>query len=262
MNSWPVKKSRDLTLIHSPDGTTVVIACDSVGGIGPKPSDTFQTEGRTVAHFAARVPILEVICCGAKPAVIVDTLSVEKEPSAVDMIDEMRSLAVELGLDPDVTVTGSTEDNVVTTTTALGVTVIGIAAPGKFRAGGAQPGDKVLAIGLPLSAPDVKLNPGDPRMPSVSEILKISEMPGVHDLLPVGSRGISYELDVLAKTSGVKFNSSGPGVIDRLSTAGPSTCVLIVTGAETELREQLRQDLPIEVVATVEKLSGHERSPQ
>lgn len=255
MGNWPVRRLRDLTLIDTPDGSTVVIACDSVGGIGPKPGDTVAADARTVTHFAVRVPLLEVIAVGATPSVIVDTLSVEQHPSAVDMIDEVRNLAREVGLDPDVSVTGSTEDNVVTTTTGLGITVIGIAALGRFRASTIQPGDHIVAVGLPLSAPRNRLRRGDPRMPSIAEVAGIIALPDVHEVLPVGSRGIAHEIVQLTAQTGLTADDAGPGVIARDATAGPSTCVLVAVAPEAvlSLRLRLRDDLPTELVATVSR---------
>lgn len=249
MTGWPIRRLRDLTLLDAPDGGTVVIACDSTGGIGAKPADTFATSARAVTHFAARVPLLEVIVTGAVPQVIVDTLSVEKDPSARDMIDEVRALARELGLDPDVSVTGSTEDNVPTTTTGIGVTVVGIAAPGAFRPTRAMPGDHVYAVGLPLSAPRDLLIPGDPRMPAISEIAALVGVPGVHELLPVGSSGIANEIIQLA--GDLRVFSAGPDLIDRHATSGPSTCVLVAVDPAAAPAVRIRDDLPVELVATL-----------
>lgn len=257
MSMWPVRRFRDLTLIDSPDGSTIVIACDSVGGIGSKSCDTFTTDARAVTHFAARVPLLEVLAAGAAPTVIVDTLSVEKDPSAIDMIDEIRAMALELGLDPDVSVTGSTEDNVATIATGIGVTVIGIAPAGAFRATRARAGDHVYAVGVPLSAPQDRLIPGDPRMPGIAEVALLAGMDGVHELLPVGSQGIAHEIAQLAQ--GLVVTAAGPHRIDRAVTSGPSTCVLVAVAPDAAGTLALRDDLPIELVATLSTDSPSER---
>lgn len=257
MTPQAVRRFRDLTLIDGAGGETTVIACDSVGGIGPKPGDTFRTEARTVTHFAARVPLLEVIAVGAAPVVIVDTLSVERDPSGQPMIDEIRDMAADIGLDPDIAVTGSTEDNVATTSTALGVTVIGIAEPGRLRLGGAQPDDHIYAIGVPLSAPEVKLTPGDARMPSIREVQQIAALAAVHEILPVGSKGIGYELTQMGTS--LLVEPAGPRRIDRDTTAGPSTVILVAAPADGEPNLHLRPDLPIELVATIAESRTTER---
>ncbi|KRE72684.1 hypothetical protein [Arthrobacter sp. Soil762] len=246
---WPVRKFRDLTIIQSPDKSNIVIACDSVGGIGSKPQDTVQTPARTATHFGARVPILEVLACGALPTVIVNTLGVERDPSAVEMIDEVRSLAVELGLDPDVAVTGSTEDNVPTVATGFGVTVIGT-RDGELSIGTTLPYDEIYSVGVPLSAPAHILVPGDPRMPSIAEALLLARLDGVHEILPVGSRGIDYEISELVSSAGLAATPAGPNTIDRVSTAGPSTVLLVsISPAHAASLLTIRPDLPVELVA-------------
>ncbi len=246
---WPIRRFRDLILLDAPDGGHVVIACDSIGGIGPKPSDTFHTEARTVMHFGARVPLLEVIAAGATPQVIVDTLSVERHPTGEEMIHEIRAMAAELGLDPDVAVTGSTEDNVPTVATAFGVTVVGIAPAGSLRVGTTLAGDTIVCLGIPLSAPRDLLVPGDPRMPSIREVAQICTLAGVHEVLPVGSRGIAYEVSELMRTSGLTAEMH-PTDLDLAHTAGPSTCVLVSATAEAvRALQELRADLPVAVLA-------------
>lgn len=248
MTASAPRRLRDLTLLPGPDGTTIVVACDSVGGIGELPGDTFAIENRTVAHFGARVPLLELICAGAKPSLIVNTLSLSLEAGGREMIAEFRALAAELGLDPDTGVTGSTEDNVAVTATGFGVTVIGTAS--SLTVGRTEPGDSILCIGIPLSAPEHRLVIGDPRMPSLAETLRITATAGVHECLPVGSRGILAELGDLLTPSGLAAEPVAHD-LDVHTTAGPSTCVLVsaTSDAVTALRS-IRPDLPITHIAT------------
>jgi len=142
------RRVRDLLII----GDDLVIATDSIGGIGPKPADTIAADAATVAHFALRVPLLEVLCAGAQPIAIIDDLCVELEPTGAVMIAEIRRLAAAAGVAADA-VTGSTEDNVPTVATGIGVTVLGRLSPGHRVGGGSQPGDVVICAGLPISAP-------------------------------------------------------------------------------------------------------------
>ncbi|MDQ7992185.1 MAG: AIR synthase related protein, partial [Propionicimonas sp.] len=115
-----VRRVRDLLLL---DGDLVVVT-DSVGGIGPKPADTVPADAATAAHFALRVPLLEVLCAGARPIAVVDALCVELSPTGEAMIAEIRRLAGEAGV-PPAAITGSTEENVATVATGVGVTVLG-----------------------------------------------------------------------------------------------------------------------------------------
>jgi hypothetical protein len=221
----PVRRVRDLTVMELDPERLLVIACDSVGSIGPKPADRYPASARTVAHFAARVPLVEVLAAGARPEILVDTLSVELDPTGAEMIAEIRAIAAELGLGPE-RVTGSTEDNVPSDATGIGVTVIASAAPETFRPGGARAGDRVLCIGRPTSAPEDRIEIGDPRLVPLTLLARLLELPGVGDALPVGSRGVGYELGVLAESNGLAFLPVDHD-IDLARSGGPASCVLL-----------------------------------
>ena len=118
-----ITRLRDLLLADIP-ASRLVIACDTIGGIGPRPDDSYPADPVWCAHLGARVPLLEVLCAGARPLVLVDTLC-QDSASAQPMIAEFRRCALDAGIDPDA-VTGSTEDNVATTQTGVGVTIIGV----------------------------------------------------------------------------------------------------------------------------------------
>ncbi len=252
MTASAPRRLRDLTLLPGPDGSTIVVACDSVGGIGELPGDTFHNDNRTVAHFGARVPLLELLCAGARPTLIVNTLSLSRAAGGQVMIDEFSTIARELGIDPDTGVTGSTEDNVAVTATGFGVTVIGDAST--LTVGSTEAGDSILCIGVPLSAPEHRLFIGDQRMPSLAETMRIVAIEGVHDALPVGSRGIQAELLDLLGASGLVAEPV-PHELDPFATAGPSTCILVsaTPDAENAIRA-LRPDLPVTRVATTRSL--------
>ncbi|HWM33395.1 MAG TPA: AIR synthase related protein [Pseudolysinimonas sp.] len=247
----PVHRIRDLTLLDLGDGRTLVVACDSVGSIGDKPGDSYPASPATVAHFAVRVPLLEVLCAGATPELVVDALSVELEPTGSAMIDEIRRVVAALGLGPE-RVTGSTEDNVPTTATGVGVTVIATASTDHLRPGRARAGDLVLCLGTPVSAPEDVVEIGDRRMVALETVAAVAAHPDAHELLPVGSRGIGHELGELAGTAGLAATTL-PHDLDPARTAGPSSCVLaaIDPAAEADILALLPADLPRTRVATL-----------
>lgn len=146
-----MQRFRDLLVFES--ASRLVLACDSIGGIGPKPADSVSVDARTVAHFGVRVPLLEVLCSGARPIALVNALCVERDPTGQEMIDEIEILAAQAGIPADA-VTGSTEENAPTSATGLGITVIGALSQDLPKA---QPGDVVICAGLPIAAPDFTL---------------------------------------------------------------------------------------------------------
>lgn len=244
-----VRRVRDLAVLDLA-GSCLVVACDSVGGIGPKPHDTVAVPADTTAHFATRVPLLEVLCCGASPTLIVNTLCVEADPQGAEMIAAVVALAAEVGLDAD-RVTGTTEDNVVTVATGIGVTVLGAVDPAAFRPGTSRPGDVVVCLGMPRSAPHDRIHPEHPDLVRIADLRALLDTEVVHDALPVGSKGLAWEVPQLAGTAGlaVRWRAAHDVPVDR--SGGPSTCVLVSCRPDDvdTVRAAFPATLPVSVVA-------------
>lgn len=217
----PVRSVRDLLIV---DGSPpLVIACDSVGGIGPRPADLVRVSADVVAHFAARVPLLEVLCSGARPVALINTLCHDMAEATV-FIDTFRAVASEVGIRPEA-VTGSTEENVPSPATGVGVTVIGT-LKGDLLTGGGRPGDVVICVGWPRSAPHDEVFIGHPDIVPLSTVQALIATGAVHDALPVGSRGIGYEAEQLAESSGCGLTwLAHPLPLD--ASGGPASCVLL-----------------------------------
>lgn len=241
----PLRRSRDVVLLDLDAGMVLLVACDSIGSIGPKPHDAYPATAETVGHFAVRVPLLEVLCAGGSPQLVVDTLSVEMEPTGAAMIEEVRRVAAEVGLGPE-RVTGSTEDNVATLATGVGVTVIAAAEPAQLRPGGGREGDRLFCLGRPTSAPDDDVVIGDRRMISLRDLARVLEDHDVHDAVPVGSRGVAYEVGELAASAGLVPDLRRDAPFDLDKSGGPASCVVIAVDDDAvgPLLDSLRADLP------------------
>jgi hypothetical protein len=247
---WSAVRVRDLSVIPMPDGSHLVIACDSVGGIGPRPGDTVAATAHTTGYFAVRTPLLEVLAIGAQPRLIVNNLCFERGRDADEMIAAITGVAVEVGLDRSA-VTGSTEDNVATTTSGIGITIVGSVAPGGLRSGRSRAGDLVACLGLPRSAPVHQLAVGDASMPTIAEVRTALDVPGVREALPVGSAGIASEMSALAGTARLGHNLRAGG-LDLAASGGPASCVLFsLDPAALVQLGAIRTDLPIAVVGTL-----------
>ncbi|HWO78495.1 MAG TPA: AIR synthase related protein [Bacillus sp. (in: firmicutes)] len=222
-----LRKIRDLTLIAINDHQYIVIACDSDGGIGNKPQDVVKVDEETIAQFATRVPLFEIISSGASPFLIIDCLSFEMDGSGEKVIAAIKKYVREAGILEDIQVTGSTEDNVPTVQTGIGVTILGLADKNQFHVGSSVPGDHLVCVGIPKSGPKYEVRIDDPEIISLRELLKIRRLPYVHDILPVGSKGVLHEANQMAKSSSLVYKPiQNPG-INMNQSAGPSTCVLL-----------------------------------
>lgn len=235
---------RDLSLLDLPGGDTLVVACDSAGGVGPKSGDVVKVAGYISGRFTARVALMEVLCAGARPILLVNTAAVEPNPTGEEILRGIVAEAALAGLGPEL-VTGSFEKNIPTVQTGLGVTVLGLAATEQRVA---KAGDLVVAIGRPKVGEEVGLD--DPEIADLPLVRQLLAEPDIHDLLPVGSRGIAAEAADLAASAGLEPEWLEPeeGWVYSKS-AGPSTCLLAAVAPRLLPALALRLDRPWAVVA-------------
>ncbi|MCU1458977.1 MAG: hypothetical protein JWL73_3069 [Actinomycetia bacterium] len=232
---WSVVRERDLLYIPLGADEIMVVACDSDGGIGPKPADAVPFDATELGHFAVRVPLLELVAAGATAVVVVDALSVERDPTGAAILAGVLAEAATAGVGAEA-VTGSTEDNVPTTATGIGVTVIGRATIDALRAGRARAGDHVLLLGRPMSAPLDDVRVGDPEILTVPALTAALALPTVHEALPIGSGGVTSELLQLATSAGLGHTVLPDWPVAPDQTGGPSTAALLaVAGAGSAL---------------------------
>lgn len=250
--SLPLKSYRDIRLFQLTNDDVLIIACDSLGGIGPKPLDKVSVNGYTVGKFTARVALMEVLSVGAKPLCIVDNLCVELEPTGLEILEGVRSEAIEAGLDPVLAVTGSAEKNFEVMQTGIGVTVVGLCKKGSLRIGVSQPGDAVVAIGTPCLGEEVVPAEQQDRICKISDLLKLLSLDGVHEIIPVGSEGIQHELKVLTKCSGLNFKASRVSEAFLAKSAGPATVVLATLSvSKIATAQKIFSGKPFKLVGTL-----------
>ncbi|WP_288527974.1 hypothetical protein [uncultured Secundilactobacillus sp.] len=212
---------RDLTLLRIAPDKTLVVACDSSAGVGEKPLDNVRTPTETVAAFSLRVPLLELLCYGATPLMVIDTLGNEMQPTGAAAIRGLKQELARAGY-ADLPINGSTEDNMVTQTTSVGVTVV--AKSTSHRISDRVDQAEVYQIGVPYVG-EALLAHFD-EVVSYETVRQIKQCPGVVDLIPVGSQGIAHEVAELARTSRLEYDSKQ---LDRPvyhQSAGPSTVIL------------------------------------
>ncbi len=242
LGGW--RRMRDLSVLTIAPGVLLVVACDSNGGIGPKPRDTVATSGYELGRLAARVPLEEMLACGATPLLLIDTLNVEREPTGAAILAGVRDEMRGAGMDPTHALNGSTEDNVPTVATGVGIVVLGLAAADRFRPGRAQAGDTVLCVGIPKSAPRYHVVSDDPDILRPSAVRTLAAIDAVRDILPVGSRGVLAEAHDLAASAGLTFVPDADPSIDLTASGGPGTCCLIAVPSNAVSSVSSLPDLP------------------
>jgi hypothetical protein len=223
---FPVATYRDVLLFEFANGEVMVVGCDSAGGIGPKPLDKIKVDGYTLGKFTARVTLMEVLATGAKPLCVIDALGVELEPTGNEILKGVKDEAVKAGLDPRLAVTGSTEKNIPVQQTGIGMTVIGMCKKASLKIGVSQPGDTIVAIGIPCVGDEVVPAEKEGKTADIADVLKLRDISFVHEKIPVGPEGITYEMETLAKSSKLKFKLTNQNSVDVQKSAGPATVIL------------------------------------
>lgn len=229
---------RDFEVMTLEVGGHLVIACDSSGGIGSKVLDLVKTSPQIVGAFTARVALLEVLAAGAMPSMISVTISCEPNPTGQQIMEGISSELASYGLN-SVPMIISTEKNVKTSQTGLGVTVIGTCGTDEIRVGKSKVGDQIFCLGLPKVGYEV-LKAAQDEIAKPSDILALLRHEEIGDIVPVGSSGIIGEIghflsstDTVLKGAdhqgSVLFEECGVSHINGIGlrqSAGPSSCIL------------------------------------
>lgn len=219
---------RDLTILELSPEVNLAIACDSSASIGEKEHDIVKVDPGVTAACCLRVPLFELICVGSKPISIVDVIGNELEPTGKKMIAGIKREMRKAGLE-DIPLNGSTEENMTTSMSSLGITVTGQFVEG-FIKPEIRADDYLFQLGEPLVGPEVVANLDS--LCSYSELYQLKSETGVVDLLPVGSKGMKYEGQLMASENELSIVFHRPDERQLQQSAGPSTVVLVAVSAK------------------------------
>ncbi len=219
---------RDGTVIGLGD-ETLIITSDNSGAIGQKEHDQVSVPYDTVAYYAFRVAVMENIALGGVPvSIVMHNFCGGSEWEA--LVSGVERGKRELGFDHEITITGSSETNMPLLQSALGVVVIG-KQKHELREVCLDDTTRFAVIGKPLVGEEV-VNEKDAIAPL--ELFRwISEQEGFQAVLPVGSKGILYELNELV--DGVEVVESMVQTdLDVYKSSGPATCFIVAYDGAVE----------------------------
>ncbi|MEB3428671.1 hypothetical protein VLK81_01290 [Citroniella saccharovorans] len=237
-----VYRYRDLSIIDFGE-MEILIACDSLGSIGEKKLDLVKTKNEIAGYYEARVVLMELISQGGEIKSLVNAVCNEWNPTGAGIKKGIERALKEINLDPNLVLNGSTEENFETSMTALGI--MGVATR-KKKSYYSKSGEIVLALGKRLLGEDV-VKDGGSRILSLNDLIHLRKMDYISELLPVGSKGINYEISKLEENSGLKaeiYDSK----IDKNLSCGPSTVVL-ASLKEEDIKKLDFLDIDKEIVA-------------
>lgn len=216
---------RDLSVVKLSDELYLLTACDISAAIGEKKHDTLHVPPKLTGKLTARVALLEVLSSGANIVGVSDVIGAEMEPTGKSVISgilEELTLA-ELS---QIELNGSTEENMETHQTSVGVFITGIAKKEQLKLNNIKQNCSILAIGEPRMGQELLAKPNlEVTYQLVRDLVQSEE---VFELVPVGSKGIRYEATQLAQLNGCNFIedfSCSESWLKR--SAGPSTTILL-----------------------------------
>ncbi|MGB9659080.1 MAG: ribbon-helix-helix domain-containing protein [Nitrososphaerales archaeon] len=219
-------KRGDVTLMKLPTGLILSLSYTSSGGIGPKPMDKIKVDGFTLGRFMTRVALMDTISINSWPKLMVATLSVEMNPTGIEILRGMRSEAKKVGMDPDQSISMNTEENISTDQTGLGVTAVGLVHEDELRMGRTQPNDALVLIGEPKVGDEVIQAEKEGKIAALHDLVRLTQLDFIHDLIPVDTQGIAYEARMIAHMVGRQVEFYNNLKIDLEKPAGPATAVL------------------------------------
>ena len=223
----PIPTARDI-LTFRQDGGFLTVASDTLGAIGSKPNDRVRIDPETCGRMTARVCLMETLAVGAIPFALTALTCNEHDPTGAHLLAGIMQELADAGF-KDLPVGGSTEDNMPTDMTALGLAILGACDRLSWRL--ARAGDMVYLLGRPYVGQEVLEHLT--KLPTSSDILRLRELSHVGDVIPCGSRGIGWELRVLELETGLSVNL-GSGIDEMLlkKSAGPATCAIITSNKQ------------------------------
>ena len=230
-------RGRDVEVTFAND-VGLVVACDSCGAIGEKELDVVRVPAGLTGRFAARVALLEVLATGAKPQIVTAAICNEPEPTGGKLLEGVKDELESAGLGT-LPIAISCEKNMSTRQTGLGITVVGLVDAAALRIAGTRDGDSLYCLGMPQVGPEVQ-DADDPEVVRAGDVRRLLEDPSVHDIIPVGSRGILGEIRQLVEVMELAFaageqklagefsdkNKIPVGSPDIHKSGGPATCLI------------------------------------
>lgn len=194
---------------------------------------------------------MELLSIGADPIAISGTFSVEPKPTGESVIEGIRREANHAHLN-SLRIVCSSEKNFKVKQTGIGITAIGIVSNSMIKIGRCERGDEVAAVGEPRVGREVIWAESKRRIADTLDVIKLRRSSLVHELIPVGSKGVLYEANVMAKDSGLLFEPSVPPPINLEKSAGPATVLLVAlpTGSLMRIKSAVSRK-PVKKVGTL-----------
>lgn len=168
---------------------------------------------------------MEILSAGAVPIALTAAICSEPDPTGEALLEGIREARAEAGY-PDLPLTISTEKNIPTQQTGLGMTAVGRLRKEIFESRKSKIGCPVYAAGFPKVGQE--LADDQSQIADFTTLRQLLNEPEVLEIWPVGSRGILAEGHDLAATAGgrLKLDPDCASALDLHKSAG--TCTTLI----------------------------------
>ncbi|MBC1570545.1 alpha-L-fucosidase [Listeria sp. FSL L7-1426] len=214
---------RDLSVIDVPGGC-ILTSCDISAGFGEKAHDGLMVAPEVTARLTLRVALMEMIASGAEIVSVSDVVGAEMEPTGRRVIAGLKDELTRANLS-HIELNGSTEENMKVTQTSVGVLVTGFATKAALKLVNVHEAAVLFAFGEPIVGAEVLQKMVE--MPDYCLVKKLVAHSAVLEVVPVGSKGMAYEANLLARLNNGVFTASdtiGEEIMNK--TAGPASVIL------------------------------------
>lgn len=224
---------RDLSLFEISSSEWWVTACDTAASIGEKEHDVLKVKSEIVGALTLRVALFELLCVGAQPELLLSLSGNEWEPYGRDYNKGIFKELEKLNM-TDVEINGSTEENMRTSMSSLGVVLSGRLKKYKTLMYRVKPQDKVFQVGAPYVGEEVMTH--FDQLITYTDLLWFKDQSEVHELVPIGSKGSLNEAQQVAEQNGYQFILNDDiKFSDWLGrSGGPATSILVIGDGSIE----------------------------
>lgn len=219
---------RDITRISLGPSEDWLIASDISSGIGLQEHDVLHVPYSMVGAFATRVAMLEILSAKGTVKAIQYLIGGDYDAVVIPVVQGIQEELQRAGIEAPIN--GSHESNMEVTTTSVGITALGLGAP-EVRGDGES--YAVYVLGHPLVGPEVIAHPE--WIVTYEEVRRALAHPSTMRMVPIGSRGIRQELQVLASWQGADLEEIGMTDEELDHSGGPATSVVVAVCAEGEI---------------------------
>lgn len=220
---------RDLSIIDLPSGC-ILTSCDISAGFGEKLHDSLTVAPELTGQLTLRVALLEMIATGAEVVAVSDVVGAEMEPTGRRIIAGLENELKKANL-AHIELNGSTEENMEVAATSVGVLVTGFATRAALKITNVHQAAILFAFGEPIVGAEV-LQKMD-QMPDYQLVKRLIKDNAVLEVVPVGSKGMAYEANLLAHLNNGVFIPDDTLNDEKMNkTAGPASVILAAVRAD------------------------------